>query len=762
MAEVSINMNIREALKKTKVILIPEGGPAVFQTCADLLQAACPDAVIKNGAPAGNSPAGTFALAVEPSDDKTTARLQITTDGGGALTSSSKNLLYAYTSKLIEDLGGQDVADYAAGRTFDAAFKWHRPLYDYLLTQVWRTAEHFDAEYHIQEMARSGYTHIEVNGMSQPNPMEPHVPGEFYSQFYAYCLGLDQFVYSDINKGIYPFEYLNANLQLMKTYVKLAEKYGLDTGIVCFEPRSVPEKFFDKYPTLRGARIDHPLRSRKPRYSLSLAHPLAQEHYEQLLSRIMEHIPDLSYMSVWSNDSGAGFEYTSSLYVGRNGGPYLIREWRTHEQIAEVAGKNIVHFLRILKNAAHKTNPDFRVSLRLEPFKVEHDVIMRELESHMDIEVPSMLVRGYDLPYKHNKYSDIQGIAGSVQHTKLEKEEAEIIAKNKERGVGSHMIFTHGNGFSFEPLLGTTFPWMLHEKLQAMHDAGLEYAANLGGFTPSSLAPYSINQEVFRNFMLDASMNVDDAVTASAVKWAGEDAATQLVDLWRTTENAIRGIPPLPLYSHFGFVWLRTWTRPIIPDLLAVPDEDRQYYEDFMVTSRNNTNLTDLGRDVLFDLISKEYGESFVKRVDENVLPGLDAAIALATELAAQYGSQTPVFQDQADRITGLKCWVGSQRCVAAWVAGVYNYLGTDDAAVKKTWRAYLDDAMDQEIANAQELLALWEAGRTTFMVCSEVGETAYIYGQEFGSQVKRKIELMQQYRHVEPRIDQDILWSLR
>lgn len=80
-----------------------------------------------------------------------------------------------------------------------------------------------------------------------------------------------------------------------------------------FEPRTMPDRFFAKYPSLRGARVDHPFRSRLPRYTMAQDHPIVQRHYREALQKLMRHVPDLSYMSVWTNDSGAGFEHTASF-----------------------------------------------------------------------------------------------------------------------------------------------------------------------------------------------------------------------------------------------------------------------------------------------------------------------------------------------------------------------------------------------------------------------------------------------------------------
>ena len=89
---------------------------------------------------------------------------------------------------------------------------------------------------------------------------------------------------------------------------------------------------------LRGPRVDHPFRSFRPRYTMTLTHPRVREHYAEMMAALMREVPDLGFLAVWSNDSGSGFEHTKSLYVGRNGGAYMIREWRDDADIAQIAG----------------------------------------------------------------------------------------------------------------------------------------------------------------------------------------------------------------------------------------------------------------------------------------------------------------------------------------------------------------------------------------------------------------------------------------
>jgi hypothetical protein len=476
------------------------------------------------------------------------------------------------------------------------------------------------------------------------------------------------------------------------------------------------------------------------------------------MRNLLKEVPELDYISIWTNDSGSGFEHTASLYVGRNGGAYLIREWRNHEKVAEAAGKNAVNFLRVLRDAAAEINPDFRVCFRLEPFKVEHDVIVRHLERRLDIEIPSLLVRGYDLPYTHPQYPDIKGVAGTAYHLKLDAQEKPLLENFRQRQIESHLVYARGTGYNFEPLLGIPYPWMTYEKLRSAAETGVTHLAHLGGGAPPNLAPYNINQEIWREFQFDRNLNIDATVMKIAKRWVGDALAPDLVQVWRFAEQAIRHLPPLPLYSGFGFVWYRLWVRPLIPNFEAIPAAEREYYEKFIVSTPNNPSMVDLGKDVLFDLISKEYGEKYVERLDANVWQPLDAAIALADNRST---GGLSVFIDQRDRLRGLRCWIGTLRSTAAWVAGVYGYLEAKDTATKERCRALLKKMIADEIQLAKELLHLWETSPIHWMVVSQVGETSYIYGENLGELIRKKIALMEKYSGVEPYIDPNFMWRV-
>ena len=81
-------------------------------------------------------------------------------------------MLYAYCAELAGRWQQLPATAFAGGRLYSAAFLWHRPVADALLTQVWRTARNFDAEDHIRQVARAGHTHLEVNALATPVPLE--------------------------------------------------------------------------------------------------------------------------------------------------------------------------------------------------------------------------------------------------------------------------------------------------------------------------------------------------------------------------------------------------------------------------------------------------------------------------------------------------------------------------------------------------------------------------------------------------------------
>ena len=750
-------MKLREALLNTRIIRYQPGGPEVLETVASLLMEHFPEMMELRGNLNGNESGGVLQLAVAEEKAPLGIFFSIQEDGSGALFAKNTCHIYSFICDLLENRLDDQVDKYAEGRHIEPAFDWNRVTYDYFLTQEGRIQKDLNRNSYVAELARLGFTHVEVNGLGSPMGFETGPKGEIYPMFYTYCPALDQFVYSELNKGIYPYYWLSANMNYLEENARLAIRYGLIPGLLCFEPRSVPEQFFEKYPMLRGARVDHPFRSFKPRFNMTVTHPKVLEHYSEMLSKILQTIPEIGYICVWSNDSGSGFEHTKSLYVGRNGGAYLIREWKNDDEISRLAGENVIRFLGCLRDAGRKINPSFRVLTRMESFYGEHDTVWEGLGDGIDIETCSLLTRGWAIPYSHPVYSDNKDInGGAVHQTEFWPEEMEEVRDLEQRGGKVNFYMAHGPHQMFEPLMGVPYPFLTWEKLGRMYLAGVTNLAQMGGTFPPEQVPYNINHEVLRTFMFNPAGDPEIEITKIAERWSGVEYAALLVNAWKLSEQAILGFPNVSsLYSSIGFTWYRLWVRPLVPDIEAISQEERSYYENFMCTTPHNPNNVDLAKDVLFTLISDEKAAKDVLRIDENVWKHLDEAIEILEE--ADCEECPDIIHDQLIRIKALRCWIMTSRNVASWVSSVHGYLASGNEIKKESCRSALRVMMALEIENSLNLLDILDDD-VSFMALTDKGETPLVHSMNIRENLRKKIKLMQEHMDDEPYIDRDYI----
>ncbi len=758
-------MNLSELLQNIRRIRVPGNAPAVCDTLAsEIRERFAPSAFVRKGRLPARPPAHTLTLTAgrptgEGKAERPWVSFHVDGDHSARLAAQESCHLYAYFSFLTEVRLDDPVTRFARKRLLRPAFLWQRPVFDLYFTQSGRTVRNMDRESYVRHMARCGFTHLEVNRLAFPEGLEAGVPGEVYPRFYTYCAALDQFVDSFLNRGSYPRSYLRANLKCLQENCAAAERYGLIPTLTCFEPRSVPDALLEKYPELRGCRVDHPYRSFKPRYNLAVSHPVVQRHYRELIQNLLRAAPRLGCLSVWSNDSGAGYEYTRTLYVGANGSAYLVREWSDEDIFARAAAGNAVGFLRLLQESAAEINPEFRVATRLEPFGPEREAVMAGLGKGLDVETPTLLATGWDTPYRHPTYPDSDIGPFTVFNNDFLEEEGPRIRRLARRNCRSHIMHAHGPVNNFEPLLGIPSPWLTHEKLAAMYRVGAKHLAHVGGIAPPASAPWSLNQEIFRRFQFDPALDIEETIQDIARNWVGASNAKRLVRAWRHAEKAIRTFMPNPLYFLWG-VWYRILIRPLVPDIEAIPAKERAYYEKHLLSTHHNPNRFDLSRDVLFDLMRPGLARKAVQRIDGRALKSLDTALAVLEK--GTTGPARAIFTDQLDRLTALRCWMMTRRNVAAWIADVHGYLKARAPATRAACRKRLPKMTALEIENTKSLLALWKKHRTEFMAVSSGKETTFIYDRNFGRHLARKIRLMEKYGRRTPRIDENLMWRVR
>ncbi len=728
---------VLDDLKSIRVIAVSPSSMPVIGTVADRLiaSAARQARVVPLDGEEKPGP-GTFRITVTDRLHGTPRQgawmfFRIGPDGSGEMLASDAHWLFPLSSMVLEEWSGRESTDFPDGILVVPTFSWLRNLSDFLVGSL-RNAQGFDREKYIRQLARQGFSHVTINGLGVDRPFESGPPGDVYSWFYDYSPDLDQFVDSDLLRGYYPADYLSANLDFLKENARLARKYGLTPGLHINSPRSMPEEFWNRYGYLRGARVDHPRETLRPRYSLAMSHPAAQRHYRELVRKIMHEVPEIGFMHVWTNDSGAGFEFVSSLYAGRNGGPYLIREWKNEEEIVRKASDNVMTYYRLLRDEARQVNSPFRLVCDLGPFYAERRHILPQLGAGIDTGE-----FGFFMDPDGKAYSQEMLRPDVIVHAKVEAGSTNVV--------------------------GIPCPRLLYERLQKVRMSG--GGAVLSGATPETLAPFDINNEVVRSVQLFPSRSIDEVLQQSADILVGPERSRDLVRLWDLADSAVRAFPPDIPCSTFGFPWFRFWVRPFVPDIDAIAENERAYYERFLLATFNNPARVDFNNDMMWNFLTVEAAGARKDQIDSAVLPPLREGLAQCGALMPLVPSVSPgrlVLHDLHDRLTAMLCFYTTMRNTVAWTESVHGYIEAVDQEQKEACRVLCRAMVDDELDNTRRLLRLWDESDVHCFPISRTGESLHIYGRNFGELLRTKIELMERHRMDEPGIDPDYMWRMR
>lgn len=733
-----------EILNTIQRIIYPSSSAPVYATAAEEIRAqAAPQAIADpSDQPASVTGRGVLRLGIAKDegfpapegapDDKCWTFVQFDAEKGGCLLVSHRHLLFGLACLVLEQGDSLKAEELKKGVLrelpfvsvlgFDGHYGFWR-----------RFARGYDPEAAMRETARLGCCFMPVNALPSPFSFEQGPIGEIYWRFYQYLPDIDQYVDSRLNHGIYPPEYLEANLHFLKEQATRAVRYGLTPGMQIANPRSAPEEFFQRYPYLRGPRIDHTFRCYQPRYTMTLAHPLVRWHYATLLEKLMKEVPQLGFLSTLVNDSGSGFEYTESLYPGRNGGPYLIREWRPHNEIARAASRLIIQYYRTMRDVGRQTNPEFRLLVCLNNIEEEKGIIYDGIDDGLD------------------------RLARTQRYDSREDDE---ISRSLERRGSRLISYTSGEGNPY--ILGIPSPWRTHANIEREREAGT-VSMELD-FDPVSSSPFDVNRAVIRNALLAVGEPLEALLECEARELTGEERAEDLLALWKASDRIVECSPVWPLYGNQGFSWYRMWTRPLVPDIAKIPVADRAYYEDYILTHFNNPHNVDFKADALWEIHTREEMQEFLQRYDTEVLPLQRETVEKARRIVESLESGAEgraVFVDYYDRMRAFYHYNRMFRNVAAWIVGVHGYLQATSDAEREDNRALVQSLIDDELENAKELLELWRSTTTVFMPIHERGEWMHDYGPNFATGLEKKIRLMEQYRDHPPYIDPNYLWRL-
>lgn len=539
-------------------------------------------------------------------------------------------------------------------------------------------------ERHAAELRHACATHVLVND-APVSILQVMDPENSYLRFTTYGHAPDKYVASTWNEGIFHPSILELNRQALLYQARLAEKYGFRCWVRCTEMTLMPESFFQRHPALRGPRVDNPACSTSPRFALCPMLPEVQDHYRQLITKLLQLCPAIDELHIFTNDSGGGFCYSEHLYCGPNG-PVHCKETPT--------GKQAQVFARTLLEAGRQINPEFRVVMTsgLSP---------KEKEDFLDGAPPGMASSIYGAFAWGGGLEDRwqnMAVGPDIHRPEVRaaaRAWAQADMEARARAVTSRggLVYASYNPDYYSGPSDAPRPYETHESLMTYLRLGVRNI--IGGPWGKK---WHANTGIFAQFLWDGPMETAAAVRKLAVEWVGETRADKLCEAWRLSEKADREWPMPAHGGHAFYCSPFLMEGPIVPDFDRLGPHDLDYY--LTPVRRDELKMKSHQGGVWRALHYRdEIKRYIIRQLEEVVIPSDTEALRLIEQLRAD----PTLTLDQRECLDVQRREIGIHRCymerVRNWFqASFYCCAGSTPYPGLPS----LPEIIDQELATSQ------------------------------------------------------------
>ena len=589
----------------------------------------------------------------------------------------------------------------------------------------------------MRTMANAGVTHVQVNHL--PDLMHPELlnqPDNVYLWFANFGPPLDLFFSSALNRGLYPEMYLERNRNVLLRFAGAARRHGLKPLLYLCEPRFVPERFFQKHPTLRGPRVDNPTCSRSPLYALCTDLPEVRAHYREMMAQVMELVADLSLVTIFTSDSGSGFDYNPDTYAGPNGAGF-------NQKFP--LEKRVVRFLSLLCEEGRKKNPDFTVNLtsgfspewRAKILEAAPAGVVGSVYGLYDWEGGLEEQWGYHqalwgLPKAKWTVRTLDRAAAAADRVADMKARFDVAARGGKNPIVHAELPTTDYP---RPLRYTPHPF---ETLRVMKDLvriGVKRLAAWGVISPPELVPQDVNMEAMKAINADIAADPAAVVRAIAERWVGVRHAAALVEAWRLCDQAWTR---RPLWNHNGLP-KQALPGPLVPDLTALKPEETAYFR--TVALDDLEKIQGLGAFVRHEPDERTRDYVLHELYEKQTLAGLArAAESLEKEADGADAACAGILLRQREHV---RFGYLIQRSHYNWYEAGRHIVPGADPGKGRSMPAIVDD----EIANTREMIAVLEGRQNQFMRTMPSDAMTYEFGPGFTAHLKIRIGVMQKHR---------------
>jgi len=445
-----------------------------------------------------------------------------------------------------------------------------------------------DFERFVVKAKEAGATHIQINAEDLPLAywqMDP--PGDPYPAWVISNPGILKTFIPDALKKYIPQETAEKVVNILQERCKILRKYNLKAVFHTFEPQMLPEAVYEDHPGWRGPQVDHPMRSRTPRFSPSIDNPDVLKLYTEAMKKFISRCPEVEIMYFRTNDSGSGLDWSPWLYNGRNGNTNY-----KHRTMQE----RVRDFLAALQKGAEKANGTLAVEI-YNAAEIEAKRIAKGLNENMAID-------GFEGP-------DASPFKAEVDH---------LLYYNRP----------------FSPIVGIPRPLDFIEKLENAHKSA----------TPRLFVAIADRQnkylylKIYNEFCKSPTNGIMgnlQLLQKIAKNEVGEKNAEKLFDLWVALHEAKKVMELTDAGGsifNLGCVHQRWLVRPLVPFPSKLQPEEKDYYRKYQFQARSEK-----AADYLLDLqgmrvYSGEGGYRFIYRTILKTKEYINKAIKLSRNLA--------------------------------------------------------------------------------------------------------------------------------
>lgn len=597
-----------------------------------------------------------------------------------------------------------------------------------------------NADRMMASLAEAGVTHVQINHL--PDLMHPEQlaqPGNVYLAFANFGPPLDLYVSSQYNHGLWPEMYLDRNQSCLKRFAAAARKHGIKPILYLCEPRFAPERFFQKNPTLRGPRVDNPTCSTTPLFALCTDMPEVKQHYREMMEKMLELVPDLAAVSIFTSDSGSGFDYNPHSYSGSNGAGF---------NRGIPLEKRVSNFLGLLLEEGRKKSSGFEVHLtsgfdpemRAKILSIVPKGVVGSVNGLYDWEGGLEEHWGYHQAVwapggpKWNIRNLDRKAAYKERFEDMKERLAASTAKGEKPLVHAELPTTDYP----RPLRYTPQPFEVISIMKAYAKLGIKRMTAWGVISPKELVPHDVNLAAFRAINENISAKPDTIVRGIAVSWAGEKYADVLLNAWKECDfahcrrpNWVCGINKI------------LFPGPMVPDLTVLKPEEQSYYKTIAIADLER--IQGVGSFIPFEADERNRDYVLDKIYDKETLPGLEHAASLL-EKAARTASPkaATVLKKQAEHIRFA--WL-FQRTHRNWYESGQHLVQSVGANPRRQFAQIVDD----EISVTREMIKLLDGRVAHFIRSYPSDNMTYEFGDGLVGQLRTRIEVMQRHREDKP-----------